>query len=292
MPSRTRCAPTAAPMPQAISRRSRRRAATTASAATPNAIAAISHSAGITTCTLHIARAPDGAARGVEQAEAIEDVAGGGSKRDRGEVPAERRRCRCARRVVEPRPVAEHPEPDPEPRLGEQHDERDEEDPAHDRLDQRQPKDVETRRRARAAGPRARSARRRGSGPRRPRSPAKPIARKNASSARQRPAQQRRAFELGERRVQRRAGRLAPAVHQPQGPAKVEPEVERQREEGRGEQREAQIDDLPEHGPIAERSHPEPVDCALGQPERRDECQKAADDPPAQPPRRWAGWSR
>ena len=84
-----------------------------------------------------IAGAPDGAARGVEQTKAIEDVAGRGRERDHGKVPAERRCHRAPCRVVETRPVAEHPEPDAEPRLREQHDERDEEDPVHNRLEQR-----------------------------------------------------------------------------------------------------------------------------------------------------------
>ena len=64
---------------------------------------------------LDIAGTPDGALRGVEQPEAIEDVSGGLRERQCGEVAAERHRRRAPRRVVEPPPIAEHPSPTPSP---------------------------------------------------------------------------------------------------------------------------------------------------------------------------------
>ena len=292
-PSRTRCAPTAPPIPQAISRRSRRRAATTASAATAERDRCHQPKRRHHHVHVHVARAPDGAARGVEQAEAIEDVAGGRSKRDarRGSSRAQMLSLRASRRRAAPSRGT--PRARPRALLGRAATASAmTEDRMHDRLEQRQPKHVEA---DVAAEQRIRE----------PEAPAVEEADRvvpDPGEADRNEERQQRPAAPGAAGPTVRAGRVpgrsgAPvAWRQPsinrRAQRRLSQNVERQREEGRGEQREAQIDDLPEHGPIAERSHPEPVDGALGQPERRDECQKAADDPPAQSPRRWAGWSR
>ena len=195
----------------------------------PNAIAAISQSVGITTCTSTIARAPDGAARRRRA---------GGS--DRGysqrtpQAPARRGCTRppdavaALRRVVEPRPVAEDPEPEREPRLGEQQHERDIEDPMHDRIEQRQPKQVEAEVTAeQRIGDAERPAIEKANGvvPK----PGEADRNEERQQDRQRPAEEDRSLEFGEHRVDRGAGRLAPAFHHPQCPTQVEPEREHER---------------------------------------------------------------